>query len=77
MECRVCGKEALSSVLAVCPRCVRERFEEAKPWIEAAHARTRKGMGLPPLVPKEPGAPLCEGCGNACRIPEGGWGYCG
>ncbi|TDA31071.1 MAG: radical SAM protein [Hadesarchaea archaeon] len=78
MRCGVCGREApvLSSALGVCPTCVRERFEEARPLIEAAHTRIREERGLPPLVPSGPG-PSCEGCGNACRIPEGGLGYCG
>ena len=78
-RCRVCGREGseISSSLGVCVNCIRHRFEEAVPYIEAAHARARRPLGLPPTVPSNPKDPRCDGCGNSCRIPEGGRGYCG
>jgi len=78
-RCEVCGKEAadISATLKVCARCVRERFEEARPYIEAAHAEVRGRYGLPARAPKDPNGVRCGACGNKCRIPEGGKGFCG
>jgi pyruvate formate lyase activating enzyme len=78
-RCEVCGKESIdiSAVLKVCASCVRDRFEEAKPRIEAAHAEVRKRYGLLPRAPKNPNGTKCGGCGNDCRIPIGGKGFCG
>ena len=78
-RCEVCGKESIdiSAVLKVCASCVRDRFEEAQPHIEAAHAEVRKRYGLPPRAPKDPGGVRCGGCGNGCRIPMGEKGFCG
>jgi len=79
MKCEVCGREAedISSTLKVCARCVREQFEDARPYIEAAHASVRGRYGLPARVPKDPKGARCGACGNDCRIPEGEKGFCG
>jgi pyruvate formate lyase activating enzyme len=42
-----------------------------------AHKRSREAFGLPAEAPKEPKGLPCAVCVNACRIPEGGTGYCG
>jgi pyruvate formate lyase activating enzyme len=78
-KCEVCGREAadISATLKVCAACVRERFEDARPYIEAAHSEVRKRYGLPPKPPKDPKGLRCGGCGNDCRIPAGGKGFCG
>ncbi len=78
-KCEVCGREAedISATLKVCARCVRERFGDAKPYIEAAHASVRGRYGLPAKAPKDPKGVRCGACGNDCRIPEGGKGFCG
>jgi len=78
-KCEVCGREStdISAVLKVCAKCVREHFEEARPCIEAAHAEVRKRYGLPSRPPKDPNGIRCSGCGNDCRIPVGGKGFCG
>ena len=78
-KCEVCGKEAtdISATLKVCAACVRERFEDARPYIEAAHAQVRMRYGLPPKPPKDPEGIRCGGCGNDCRIPAGEKGFCG
>ena len=78
-KCEVCGKESrdISSTLKVCARCVRERFEDAKPYLEAAHERVRGRYGLPANAPRDPRGASCGECGNGCRIPEGGKGFCG
>lgn len=78
-KCEVCGREAadISATLKVCATCVRERFEDARPHIEAAHAEVRRRYGLPPKTPKDPKGARCGGCGNDCSIPSGGKGFCG
>jgi pyruvate formate lyase activating enzyme len=78
-RCEVCGREAedISATLKVCATCVRERFGDAKSHIEAAHAGVRKQCGLPAKAPKDPKGVRCGGCGNDCRIPGGGKGFCG
>jgi pyruvate formate lyase activating enzyme len=78
-KCEVCGREApdISQTLRVCATCVRERFGEAKPYIEAAHSKVRKSYGLPAKPPRDPKGLRCGGCGNDCHIPEGGKGFCG
>ncbi len=78
-KCEVCGREAedISATLKVCARCARERFEDARLYIEAAHASVRRRYGLPARAPKDPKGIRCGACGNDCRIPEGGKGFCG
>lgn len=78
-KCEICGRESteISALLKVCANCVRERFGDARPYIEAAHAQVRKRYGLPPRAPKDPKGVRCGMCGNDCRIPEGGKGFCG
>jgi pyruvate formate lyase activating enzyme len=78
-RCELCGKESeeVSETLRVCAACVRERFADARPYLEDAHARARQRYGLPPSPPKAPGGLRCGGCGNDCRIPAGGKGFCG
>lgn len=78
-KCDVCGRgaEDISTTLKVCARCMRERFEDARPYIEAAHASIRRRYGLPARAPKDPKGVRCGACGNDCRIPEGEKGFCG
>lgn len=78
-KCELCGNEApeISAELKVCARCVREKFEDAKPFIEAAHAKIRERYGLPPKAPKDPNGLRCGGCGNDCVIGKGKKGFCG
>lgn len=78
-KCEVCGREAedVSSTLKVCARCVRERFEDARPHLEAAHVKVREGYGLPAKAPKDSKGVRCGACGNDCRILKGEKGFCG
>ncbi|MFN4133594.1 MAG: radical SAM protein, partial [Candidatus Hadarchaeales archaeon] len=78
-KCEVCGKESneVSEALKVCASCVRERFQDARPFIERAHANVMKSHGLPPAPPRAADGVVCGDCGNACKIPEGGRGFCG
>jgi len=76
--CEVCGETGkyVSRALGVCLQCIRERFEEAKPYIEASHERSRREFGLPPSTPKR-GSAKCTLCVNECRPEKGGVGLCG
>jgi len=77
--CRVCDRKSatISSVLGVCASCVKNRFEEAGEHIARAHARVRSAYGLPPEPPRDPSGARCSDCGNLCKIPPGGVGFCG
>ena len=79
VKCRICGKEVqyIAEALKVCPMCVRERFDDVRPYIETAHAKIRKRYGLPPRPPKAQNGIQCNACGNACRIPPKEKGFCG
>jgi len=79
VTCEVCGRSSadISATLRVCAECIRERFEEAKPFIDTAHAEIRERYGLPRTAPRDPNGVRCSMCGNNCRIPEGGRGLCG
>lgn len=76
--CEVCGRvgKYVSRALGVCLDCIRERFEEAKPYVEAAHRRSRERFGSPPEAPRE-GKVKCAMCTNECRPEEGKLGLCG
>lgn len=75
--CKVCGEEReISLSLGVCRECIRERFEEARPYIERAHERARSKYDLPSMPPSPPGV-RCIYCANECEMDEGEIGYCG
>lgn len=78
-RCGVCGRESVevSAVLRVCASCVRDKFDQAEPYIRKAHTRVRERYGLPPEPPRAREGTRCDGCGNRCVIPPGGKGYCG
>ncbi len=75
-RCSVCGeKKELSQNLNVCLTCIRSRFDEALPIIKNVHTAIKKEYKMP-ATPPQHGLP-CGFCVNACRIPEGGHGFCG
>jgi len=78
-RCEVCGQDdpLISKALGVCVECIRNRQEEALPWILEAHRRSREPYGLPPTPPRTSGGVQCNLCANSCRIGEGEKGYCG
>jgi pyruvate formate lyase activating enzyme len=78
-KCLACGKEAgpLSQALPVCLDCLRSEGESVKPIVEKAHGRSRRPFRLVDVPPHDRSGMLCQICVNQCRIPEGGWGYCG
>lgn len=78
-RCRLCGRSShrISRALGVCRECIRTRPEEALPLAMEAHGRVRGAFGLPPVPPTAADGVPCPLCGNGCRIPPGGLGYCG
>ncbi len=63
-------------MLGACGRCIRERWEEARGFVEAAHEYSRRRYGLPPRPPRG-GVYRCVFCGNHCVLRPGERGYCG
>ena len=76
-RCEVCGVEGalVSGPLGVCVECLRSGVPGAVARAEAAHRVARGAFDLPVEPPRDGLA--CGWCGNRCRIPEGGRGYCG
>jgi pyruvate formate lyase activating enzyme len=79
LRCQVCGEASkpVSKALGVCLDCIRERWDEASPYVEAAHGRARGSHGLPGIPPKTEGGIPCRLCSNQCVIGDGERGYCG
>lgn len=78
MRCRICGTSRLvAKAVGVCGGCLHRHYPQAEPHVEAAHARSRALFSLPLAPPKDEDGTPCAICLHACRIPEGGVGYCG
>ena len=77
--CRHCGNtdRLLSPRLGYCAACIRNHFAQVWPQIETLHHESRRAFNLPLTPPKDPLGKLCNLCFHACRIPEGGYGFCG
>jgi pyruvate formate lyase activating enzyme len=77
--CRRCGAtdRVISPRLGFCAACIRGHFQEVWPAIEALHHESRRAFKLPLTPPRDPGGKTCTLCFHACRIPEGGYGFCG
>jgi pyruvate formate lyase activating enzyme len=77
--CRRCGRtdRIVSPRLGYCAACIRGHFSQVWPEIEALHAESRRTFGLPVTPPRDPQGQECTLCFHACRIPEGGLGFCG
>ena len=67
VRCELCGREAeeISKTLRVCPTCVRERFDDARPYIEEAHAKVRRRYGCQ----KNHRGPRTGGAAPAAAMP--------
>jgi len=78
-ECRHCGQSGriFSPRLGFCAACIRSHFSQVWPEIEAYHHESRRAFKLPVKPPQDPDGKACTLCFHACRIPEGGIGYCG
>lgn len=77
--CRHCGssERLFSRRLGFCADCIRRHFHRVWPEIEAYHHESRRAFRLPLTPPRDPAGKECTLCFHACRIPEGGVGYCG
>ncbi|MEW6388553.1 MAG: radical SAM protein [Thermodesulfobacteriota bacterium] len=77
--CRHCGRTdpIFSRRLGYCAACIRGHFAEVWPEIEAYHQESRRAFKLPLAAPQDPAGKGCTLCFHACRIPEGGYGFCG
>ncbi len=77
--CRHCGRtdRIISSRLGYCVSCIRAHLAPVWPEIEALHQESRRPFGLPLAPPRDPAGKECTLCFHACRIPEGGHGFCG
>ncbi|MBM4295228.1 MAG: radical SAM protein [Deltaproteobacteria bacterium] len=78
-HCRHCSHtdRIISSRLGYCAACIRGHFSEVWPEIEAVHYESRRVFNLPLTPPRDPQGKACTLCFHACRIPEGGYGFCG
>ncbi|MBC7187969.1 MAG: radical SAM protein [Calditrichaeota bacterium] len=77
-RCKLCGQTGLvSRALGVCAACLVRREAQAKEFVRQAHAAARRPFDLPEEIPAAAEGVACKGCGNRCRIPDGGRGYCG
>lgn len=78
-ECALCGERSrtVSRAIGVCVDCLRESPNEALKVAMEAHRRSRGRYGLPQEPPRSPKGVRCPFCANECRIPEGGYGFCG
>ena len=78
-RCRVCGTESRLIIghLGVCARCIHDRFEEVRPYLEAAHVEARRAFGLPGIPPRAAEGVTCSLCAQGCTMGPGERGYCG
>jgi len=78
-ECKICGEKSklTANCLKVCINCLRERSEEALPYIREAHSQIRSRFGLPSSPPKSPEGVPCNVCANECIMGKGETSFCG
>ncbi len=63
--------------MGVCRACIRSRFDQARPLLEAAHAESRHLFDLPTVSPQAANGVTCPLCVQNCIIEPGQRGYCG
>lgn len=77
-RCSICGEiKPITGILGVCKDCIRDRFDEAKKYIERAHKEVRSKFGLPSSPPRSEDGILCNICSNECRMAPSEKGFCG
>jgi len=78
-RCAVCGGDmsGVGNGIEVCPDCVRRRWKDCRPRLEAIHAGSREVFNLPLRAPGDPGGFACDLCYRRCRIGREDTGYCG
>jgi pyruvate formate lyase activating enzyme len=76
--CSVCGQrfEQIGNLLGVCPKCIRERWEECRGSISAIHLESREAFRLPLEPPRSPDGITCNLCFHKCRMTDIQQGYC-
>jgi len=77
VKCRGCGSlhRIVSKSVGYCVECI---INDRVDWnlLQELRMAYRKRFNLPEDVPRE-GNIMCTLCANQCRIPEGGYGFCG
>jgi pyruvate formate lyase activating enzyme len=78
-KCQTCGREigTHSHYLPICIDCLRSGEQGVANFVKEIHRQARKPFGLVSNPPRESSGLSCELCINQCKIPEGGWGFCG
>lgn len=78
-KCQTCGREigTHSHYLPICIDCLRSGEQGVANFVKEIHRQARKPFGLVGNPPRESSGLSCELCINQCKIPEGGWGFCG
>ena len=78
-QCLVCGRRSplIAGRLGLCLCCVRAQPERALEHADQVHAAVRERLGQVPRVPRAPAGAKCSLCAHACRIEQGGRGFCG
>ncbi len=79
MTCKGCGRNLpfISKRIGYCVDCLRRDIGGALEVARQIHIEARGRFNLPGEVPKDPQGVQCRYCGNACKIPLGGLGFCG
>lgn len=77
--CIICQQQSsgISAAIGVCADCIRNSFNSAYSYIEAAHVESRTAFNLPTKPPNNQSGRKCNLCSNECFIGEGEFGYCG
>lgn len=77
--CSVCGLivRGMGAGLAVCPTCLRERWDESRAKVAAVHAASRRRFGLPEAPVRRDQGLHCTLCQHNCRLGNQDVGYCG
>jgi pyruvate formate lyase activating enzyme len=78
VRCEGCGGRSflVAANLGLCADCIREGSGQVLRRLHAAHAAARAQFGLPIEPPGAPDGVQCTFCGNECRIPKDGLGFC-
>jgi pyruvate formate lyase activating enzyme len=78
-KCLLCRRSSplVSTAIGICGDCLRDRFQEARPRVNALHAETRAKFGLPAQPPRHSNGIRCSLCSNECIIGEKEHGFCG
>lgn len=77
--CGCCGKDdvLVSGFVSFCADCIRKYPDDLLKEVERRRVEMRSRFGLPGKPPKAEDGITCRLCANHCRIPMGGYGFCG